>query len=513
VSAATGRMRTDLGDGVGAMARGAAHNLGGAIGAVILTFVFNFVITHVVSVGGVGLLSIGVTVVSLATIPALLGLETGTVRFVALGAARDDERAAAAALQVSIAVVLLMSAALTVAAWLLAPALAEHFFHKPDAAPIMRIVALSLPGLALGRVLVAGVQGFGVMTYSAWLGPLRAVVNLATAAAFLGLGLGVEGLAWAAAITATLLAVISFALLLRVHPGALRPAQAWPVGRMLRFSLPQTMTATLFFAVVWTDTLLLGRFGTAAEVGIYAIVGRLLTPATLVSTAIGQMFAPRIAARDAVGDRETLARMLKRVTYWNTAVSLPAFLLLCLIPGPILGIFGSRYTDGAAALAILSLGQLLNTAAGPLGQVINLSGRPYVTLLNNGLVGGINVGVCLILIPRYGLVGAATATATALTLVNVIKLFEVRLLLGMWPFRGDSLRVLAAGALAALVAAPFALVLPWRDSGLQVLLIGTLLLGAYVRLFTLIGVDDDSRELWALGRARMRNVLRPRPMG
>src|SRR5581483_2352029 len=163
-------------------------------------------------------------------------------------------------------------------------------------------------------------------------------------------------------------------------------------GRILRFSLPQTLTAMLFFTIVWTDTLLVGRFRTAAEVGVYTIVGRLLTPATLVSTAIGQMFAPRIAAHDARGDRGTFSTML------------------IVAATPLLALFGPKYKSGATALAILAAGQLINTAAGPLGQVINLSGRPYITLMNNGLVAAINIGVCIVLIPRYGLAGAATGT-------------------------------------------------------------------------------------------------------
>src|SRR3712207_9298863 len=97
------------------------------------------------------------------------------------------------------------------------------------------------------------------------------------------------------------------------------------------------------------DTLLLARFQSAAEVGIYAIVTRLIGPAMLVTTAVGNMFAPRIAAEDARGDRTALALMLKRVTYWNTAVSIPFFATLVLIPEQLLALFGSTYRSGATA--------------------------------------------------------------------------------------------------------------------------------------------------------------------
>ena len=180
---------------------------------------------------------------------------------------------------------------------------------------------------------------------------------------------------------------------------------------MLRFSLPQTLTVMLFWGVLWTDTVLLGRFGTAVEVGIYAVATRWLMPAYAIATAIGQMFSPRIAAEDARGDRATLARMLKRVTYWNTSLSIPIFLTLALIPGALLALFGETYSLGATALAILALGQLLNTAAGPLGQVINMSGRAHINMMNNAAVAGLNVVACIVLIPRFGMVGAALSFA------------------------------------------------------------------------------------------------------
>jgi len=502
-------MRTDLDSSPRAMARGAAVNLAGSLGTTALSFLVTIAVTHLVSVRGVGLFAIGMTVVSLATIPALLGLETGTVRFVALGAGGGDERAAAGSLQVSIALVSAASLALTGTVWALAPWLADNYFHKPDAASMIQITALSLPGLALGRVLVAGIQGFGVMTYSAWLGPLRAVVNLATLLPLLAVGLGAHSLGWAAALTSTVICGVAFLQLLRVDPGLLVPARGhWPLLRMLRFSLPQTLTATLFFAIVWTDTAILSRFRSAAEVGIYSIVGRLLNPATMVSTAVGQMFGPRIAAEDAHGDRRVLAVMLQRVTYWNTTVSIPFFALLIVAPEPLLGLFGPRYREGAHALAILAAGQLLNTAAGPLGQVINLSGRPYMTLMNNALVGGINVAVALVLIPRYGMTGASLATASALTLVNLIKLVEVRLLFGMHPFRLDSLRTLAAAAIAAGLTLPLAAVGSWPSPLVESLASAGTLFAAYLWLLAVLGMSEEERELLSAGRARMGRVLK-----
>ena len=276
---------------------------------------------------------------------------------------------------------------------------------------------------------------------------------------------------------------------------------------MLRFSIPQTLGVMLFWGVLWTDTVLLGRFGTAVEVGIYAVATRLLMPASAISTAVGQMFSPRIAAEDAHGDRAILARMLKRVTYWNTSVSIPIFVTLMLIPGPLLALFGETYLLGATALAILAVGLLLDTAAGPLGQVINMSGRPYINMMNNALVAGLNVVACVLLIPRFGMEGAAIAFSSSLALVNAIKLVQVRVLFGVYPFRSDTLRTLAAAAVAAGCAAPAAYLVDWSNPLWEVAAATAIIFLVYVQVVRALGVSAEDRELFAAGRARIGRGL------
>jgi O-antigen/teichoic acid export membrane protein len=507
-------MRTDLGADATAMARGAGVNLLGTLAALALGFVFMLAVTHLVSARAIGLVALGTTVVGFALIPSLLGLDTGIIRFVARAAATGDERAARGSLQAGLAVVSVTSILLTVAIWLLAPWIADSFFGKPDAASILRIVSLSLPAQALARATIAAMQGLGVMRYSAWLGILRRAVELGAVLPLVAVGLEASALALAAVAAAWVSFAISLLFLLRLHPQALVPARgAWPWFRLLNFSVPQVLTGLLFFAILWTDVLLLGRFGSAADVGIYSVLVSLMMPATIVSIAVGQMFAPRISVAEARGDRATIATMLKRVTHWNTAVSLPFFVILALIPGPLLRLFGETYEEGATALTILALGQLINTAAGPLGQVINMSGRQYLSLCNNALVATLNVGACLILIPRYGMAGAAASTAGALTLVNLIKLVEVRILFRAHPFRPSSLRLVLAAGTASALATPIAFLPSWPGPLLQVLAAGSALFLAYTGLAWILAASEEDRELLRLARAKAGRRLQPRALG
>ena len=103
--------------------------------------------------------------------------------------------------------------------------------------------------------------------------------------------------------------------------------------------------------------------------------------------------------------------------------------------------------------------------------MINLSGHPRVTLFDNALVFGANLVLCIILVPRYGMAGAATSTLVALCSVTLLQVGQVARLFRIHPFRDDQLRCLAAGLVAALVTAALTL-LPWPSSLLEVVVGG-----------------------------------------
>jgi O-antigen/teichoic acid export membrane protein len=297
---------------------------------------------------------------------------------------------------------------------------------------------------------------------------------------------------------------VAFVFLVRALPGVARRAggghEPW---RVLRFSLPQTLNAALFVTIAEADLLVLGHYATAYAVGVYAIVLALLVPAGMVGTAINQMFAPRVAAAHWAGDRATLGSQLKRVTYWSTAVQVPMYALLPASGVFVLGAFGPGYAAGATALAILAAAQAVNAATGPLGQVLTMGGRQDVNVLNNAAVGALNIVCCLLLVPPYGMVGAACSTAVALTAVNLAKVVEVHRLFRVDPFRRDAVR-----ALAALAAATAATLLVRALVDLPPALPGALVLASvfastYVAGLRAIGIGEDERALLRTVRRRV----------
>jgi O-antigen/teichoic acid export membrane protein len=502
-----GRARADLGADSRAMARGAGVNLAGALAATALGFFVTWVITQLALPREIGLVAIAAMVLGLA--PTNIGIQTATLRYVARAAGSGDWRAARAHLQVGIVLALVTSVLTAALVWWLAPWITETLLKQPEAMEILRIMTLSVPGIVLSRIVMAGVQGFGVMGYGQLLGIQRRLIELATAAPLLALGFGAEGLAVSGVITAWAAFAISIVFMMRVHRRAFVPVfAAWTFGPTLRFALPQFLNSKVFWAVNRAEAFILARYVSLETVGIYAIAHSLVGPVQHIAHSVTTMFAPRVAAREAMGDMATLGTMLKRVTGWNIAMSLPWFALLIVVPVPLLSIFGGVYEEGAKALAILAVAQLVNTSFGPLGMVMNMTHRQYINLSNNLLAGALNIGLCLFLIPRYGMVGAASSFAISLSLVNVLKAIEVRLIFGIHPFRGVTANVFLAGGLAMAAALPVSLVPDWPNPILAIVAAGGVLFVVYFLALRTFGLSDEERELLALGRARISRRVR-----
>jgi O-antigen/teichoic acid export membrane protein len=500
--AAAAGMRTDLSASAGSMARGAARGAAGAMAASVLALAFQAIVRHIVDIDTMGLFTVATTVVVLAQLPALFGLEAGAVRYVSLSAAEGDERGARGSAQAALLAGLVLSTAGAVALYFLAPEICARF-HKPEAAHLLQLASLALPLLCTSRVCAACVLGFGLTGRSSTITAAQNVTRLLVTVPLVLLLADVTALGVGFAIAGLAGTVFAIWLLRSAAPRILEPARdRWALRSMIAFSWPQTLSQSLYLATLWTDTLVLAHYGTAHQVGIYGLVVALLAPVSQLTVSVSQAFTPRIAGTHARGDSAGLAAMLQRVSYWNLAVALPILASMAVLREPLLSLFGKGYEAGATPLVLLVIGQLVLNAAGPLTAVINLSGHPRVTLFDNALVFGANLVLCVILVPRYGMAGAATSTLIALCSVTLLQVGQVARLFRIHPFRDDQLRCLVAGGAAALATAALTQ-LPWPSSLLEVVAGGVLFVSVYAAGISVMGIREETRELLKSVRARL----------
>jgi O-antigen/teichoic acid export membrane protein len=107
---------------------------------------------------------------------------------------------------------------------------------------------------------------------------------------------------------------------------------------------------------------------------------------------------------------------------------------LLLFGRPILSLFGAQFADGYHLMFILAVGLLARAATGPIERLLNMLGEQHVCALIYAAAFGANLGLSLVLIPYFGMAGAATATATALVIESLLLFTATKKRLGFHVF-------------------------------------------------------------------------------
>jgi O-antigen/teichoic acid export membrane protein len=317
------------------------------------------------------------------------------------------------------------------------------------------------------------------------------------------LGLGLRGAAAGYTLGAMACWGVAFALFRRLKlPRAERPSERIALP-LVRFSAPVSGMVVLGTALLWLDALLLGAFRSAGEVAVYGLVVRMLLIGSGILAALVQAFGPLVTQLLAMERRRHLQDILRGATRWSVALSAPLLTLVMLVGGHVLAALGQPAGRGAAAAVILGVAFLVDASTGPVGHVLTMSGRSWLNFVNNAVALVSNVLLNLLLIPSFGLLGAAASWAVVIVGLNVVRVFQVRSLFGITPLGRSLWKPLVASGTAA--AAVVALGPTLAGAGLRpVGWIGVVtLLFSSVYGLTILGLGLEAPD-WLLVRALLR---------
>jgi O-antigen/teichoic acid export membrane protein len=98
---------------------------------------------------------------------------------------------------------------------------------------------------------------------------------------------------------------------------------------------------------------------------------------------------------------------------------------------PFLWLFGPKFTDGYPLMFVLAAGLLSRAAIGPVERLLNMLGEQRACAMVYAFAFATNLALCIVLIPRFGAMGAAFATSFAVLTESVLLFFVTRHRLGL----------------------------------------------------------------------------------
>ncbi|MCH9007068.1 flippase [candidate division KSB1 bacterium] len=224
-----------------------------------------------------------------------------------------------------------------------------------------------------------------------------------------------------------------------------------PVKEIFSFTIP-LMTSDLVNIVMHSvDTLLLGYYHNASEVAAY----RVILPAAhfnkIVMASFGLLYTPLAARLFAKRDFAGINDLYWRTAVWMSILSFPVFALTFSLAQPLtVLLYGARYESSWLLLHMLSFAYYFNAVLGFNGLTLKVLGKIRYVVIINFAAALTNICLALILIPRYGALGAAIGTSVAMIVHNILKQAGLRLASGMMIFEWKYLSfymIIAAGAI------------------------------------------------------------------
>lgn len=433
------------------IAKGAGIVFSGTLLGRAFIFFYTIFIARVFGVEGVGIYYLGLTVTGFIVSISLIGLDTAVVRFISLyNGERDINRMKGTLLSCAgIAVAISVIAAMLL--YLFAGTISSHFFNEPALRNVLRLFSISIPFIAVKRIFLQSIMGLKLMQYSVYTNDM-AEIGLKFFFTFIFVYLfkfKIEGLIIANIIASILAACLAFYYTSKFIPILNKKIKSvLDFKGLLKFSIPLVFSRFLLTLISSVDTFMLGYFSSAASVGIYNIAIRLVNVAALARSAFHQIFNPFVADFHNRNEIKKLGSLFKVSSKWIFTISFPLFLLLIFFPKYFLGVFGEGFLGGSACLVVISLAYLLNSTLGLSASLLVMSGRSDLALKNNLCAVIINSILNYLLIPKFGVLGAAIGTSISLIILNLLRLTEVFYLMKIHPYRFDYLKPLSAGLIS-----------------------------------------------------------------
>mgnify|MGYP001795439121 FL=1 len=397
--------------------------------AIGLTFIQTLALTRVFGAEIYGTLSLAISVGALTTLALSLGMDQVIMRDLArIGPAhaRTSPIWQNTLGQTARAVI-----PLTTVATLAAICLTAQFGN-----PAFLAIAISLPLLLARKFLENWVLGAGAVLRSMLASQIVFPVAITLGAAALLLGpvpadLRAAGILYttAALASVTTALILAAGTIRQTLPPALKANDLAPLatGRAL------ALVTFGFLASQHIDVLLTGLLSDPTDTALVRVCARVAEMLGLLRMVAVLHFKPKLAAAYGQQNRAQLIAQTRTLTLIFAASGLPLFAALWLLAPHLLSLFGPEFIAAAPVLRLYLIAVALTLLAGPCTLLLTLCDAEKTAARILWIALAINLILDLILIPRFGAIGCASANIAALATLSVLGILATRRLIGIDP--------------------------------------------------------------------------------
>lgn len=416
----------------------------GIIASAVLAFVLTVLIAKHVSQVEFGFFTLGVVIVKILDLLSGLGFSQGLPQYIPYQLGKQEYGKAWSSIVSSFVITSILSPIFAFLLYLNADLISQAL-DKPGLAGTIKIMALTIPFMALTELLVSylrAVQEMKGRVYFQYI--LRPFTGIILVLAVILCGFSYTWVLWAYSISFFItLIFLFFYAKRRIHDFFPITKYSAVTKEMVLFSLPLLGAVMLSQVSMSGDTLLLGYFVPAHSVGLYGSASRIAQLMQIILTSVGFIYLPVVSQLFSLNKVEEVTAIYAMITKWTFIMTLPFFMLIFFTPDLVLHLsFGANYMAASLPLQILSLGWFMHVLFGPNILTCISLGKAGIVFSCQFIAIIVDLILALLLIPKYGIVGASIASSISLFLVNALVTIYVYRYSTIHPFSRSYLRII-----------------------------------------------------------------------
>lgn len=432
--------------------KGAIIGFTGNIFHLSITFVTYALVTRYISREEFGYLSLALAFINILSATCCLGIDKGFPGYVAKYRQTNEPAIIDKAINTSFILIGLLSLSCALILPFCASSIA-HLWNKPGMAQPIAIVAIAIPFIGLSTMLTVYLQSSENVLGKFYKEVSTAVIRLLFITAAILLSLSFSTILWAHTVTF----IIVFSLLLfyakKKSVGTFSTKFSLiTAGTLVNHSYPLFISGMVAVLLMWGDTIILGYFSSADEVGMYNAGLRLSRLLRLSYLSTGFIFLPIAARLFFKKELKQLDFLYYFSTKWMVIFTMPFFCFFILAPEETIGLFfGSKYiVEDYLFFQLLCIGAFVNAIVG-LSEMSLIAFNLNKKILFCAVIAGTsNIILNFLFIPLWGKTGAALASLCAMVIVNGLTTYFNYKHTRIQPFKEDYVKVLI-GVITGLI--------------------------------------------------------------
>lgn len=423
----------------------------------ILAYIYRIVIARFYGPEVYGLFTLALMVIGFVGAFASLGLTDGLLRYIPLYRGKKKIDWIRFLYRIAASILLITSIASGALLYVLSDYISVNVFHNAGLTIYLQIFSFLIPISILSNLFLSILRAYEKIGWHSFIfNIIQSVVKVLALLIFIYLGISGIATVYSQFIATT--SVLIFAYIVAkfttkeifLLPKSKGNKKILP--EVFSYSWPIIFVSIVYSIFYWVDSFAIGFYQNVEAVGFYNAAVPIALLLSFVPELFMQLFFPMMT-REYGQNRKTLIRQIsKQVGKWIFMFNLPILLLILIFPGVIINLlFGAEYLVAENALRLLTIGAFLLTTFTVSQNLLSMAGKSKIILVNIVAITILNIILNMILVPIYGITGAAFSTMISFILLGLAFLIEAAYYLKIIPIRRKMINTLFAALIALSV--------------------------------------------------------------